>query len=677
MVDLSALSDEELIQMLHQHPDIQSQQMGAALVQQAPKDAFTDVPEAPGSFSDFTRQLVHDSTFGLSDKANALAAATKHSVASALGNEKEQTRGFGDVYHDALAKEQERAAKYGENNPSILGVKVPLSTISSVLGMFGGAGPGGGVPAATMLGRTGQAAGAGATIGGLSGLGHSSDGSVAKTALDTAQGAGVGGLLGTGANVAGETVASPLADWASRRINPAAAIKSQGAQKIIEKMNQDKEGGGPTAQDMLDLLNEAPHKPQVLADVAGENVRGLAGKLVRQPGPARQIQTQFLKDRDIGAGSRLASDVNTDIGAGSSYDTGQALMDARSAASKPLYQKAGIPSDPAQFAQAPVIDTPEVKSLLEKSKDVQAAIAQAKRLPAYADLPDNNIVLLDKAYKYVGDMANEARIAGKGTASKDFNGLRIQLKDAITGGDAAHPYQQALDAFSGPSQSLDAMNEGAKLFTKKPEQIGAELKSLSPGDLEFYKLGAADALRTSIAKTGMGGDEAKRIIGNEYTQRQLRPLFDSDKAYDRFIKSATAENRMFNTKDDQIGNSKSAARLAEDAADGGGKLAGPLLQIGTGAATGEWGLSGMGMLGAGKELWRRATDQNNPAVNAEMARILHTPGIAANRDFLARVMAQKPAPSLTKAATVPLSSMSGAVYPWLTNSGLLGSSAPP
>jgi hypothetical protein len=78
---------------------------------------------------------------------------------------------------------------------------------------------------------------------------------------------------------------------------------------------------------------------------------------------------------------------------------------------------------------------------------------------------------------------------------------------------------------------MEALRAGQAVLNRRPEEIAADVARLrqnAPGDLEFYRLGAADALKEKIAKTGMGGDEAKRLIGNQHTQQQLRPLFDID-----------------------------------------------------------------------------------------------------------------------------------------------------
>jgi hypothetical protein len=117
----------------------------------------------------------------------------------------------------------------------------------------------------------------------------------------------------------------------------------------------------------------------------------------------------------------------------------------------------------------------------------------------------------------------------------------------------------------------------------------------------------------------MGGDEAKRLVGNQYTQQQLRPLFDSQPDYDRFINSVTAENRMFETRQRLVGGSQTAERIAEDAGNEG--AAGHAIR-GTVAlaegAPGAAGLSYMKALGA-------MSRGENPAVNSAAARMLFRP----------------------------------------------------
>jgi hypothetical protein len=442
-------------------------------------------------------------------------------------------------------------------------------------------------------------------------------------------------------------------------------VDRQAAKRLANVIASDERGGGPGLQQIQDEL-AASSKPLTVTDVGGENVRGLTGRLARQPGESRGIITRTLNERDAGAGPRLASDVDAMLSnGGSAFKTAQNLAQQRAAASAPAYEKAGIPSDPALYPTAPVVDSPAVTRLLEKSKAVQTAIRRAQELPDYADLPPNSIVLLDKAYKNIGGMANEAKLAGNGEASRDLNSLRVQLRDAITGGDPNHPYQLALDAYSGPSASIGAVKEGQAFLTKRPEQIAEEVGNLAAGDRDFYKLGAADAIRQRIARTSSGGDEAKRIVGNDYIKQQLRPLFNSDAEYEKFVKAATDEAKMFATRNSVLGNSQTAARLAEDMGGEGPSVLGPALQVAGGIATGEPIAGLIGVPRLARSLGERLS-QPGPEVGTAMARMLMASDPAARAAFFNSLTAL-PAPRSVPGAVLPLASLAGRAYPALTS----------
>src|SRR6202043_4137429 len=153
------------------------------------------------------------------------------------------------------------------------------------------------VKAASLLGKVGQGAGAGALIGGASGFGHTNDESLGQDLLATAQGAGLGTVTGGAGGAVADRVGSPVVNWIARKFSPEAA-ESQAVKLIADRMRKDAAGGGPTAADMLDISNAAMTKPLAIADLGGKNVQALAGQLARGPGEAGQIGTKFLTERD-------------------------------------------------------------------------------------------------------------------------------------------------------------------------------------------------------------------------------------------------------------------------------------------------------------------------------------------------------------------------------------------
>lgn len=512
----------------------------------------------------------------------------------------------------------------------------------------------------------GGAASRGATVakGGLNAL----KGVLTRTAVRGGTGAAVGALqpitggdywdektkqaaVGLGAGVilppaingvihgAGATVA-PIVKWIARIKGPN-IVQNAATQEIIRRMAQDAEGGGPTAQDMLDLLNTAPHKPLALTDVAGENVNALTGRLARQPGPARNTIADTLNERDLDAGLRLSDDVNKSIASGASHTASHALMDARAHAAAPLYKQA--------FEANQAIRSPAIDEILNTDAG-KAAMNSAKTKmrndrslmgdnPPGAGRP--NLRTLDYVKRSFDDMIGAARRTGAKDDARILTGLKSELVSEMDKADVtAAPgkpglYAQARRAYSGPSQSLDAIETGEKMFTKPPEEIAAEVKDLSPSDKEFYKLGAAATIRKRILSTGMGGDESKKIIGNRYLQAQMRPLFDSDTAFKKFIDSVSAENKMFDTRFNALRGSQTATRAAEDQS--------PEAQAFGNAAHAALHLSTGNHLGAARKVWQAIGDyanRPNPEVANEMARLLTSPlnlqgsaGMQLLRDF--------------------------------------------
>jgi hypothetical protein len=204
-----------------------------------------------------------------------------------------------------------------------------------------------------------------------------------------------------------------------------------------------------------------------------------------------------------------------------------------------------------------------------------------------------------------------------------------QVRQAFVGElDRLNPsYKAARSSWSGPSQSIDAMKAGADLFNRTPEEVAERFSRLSPNDKEFYRLGVADKLRERIAKTGVGGDEAKAIIKNNWTKSQLRPIFDRQEQFDKFIDAATMESKMFDTAFRLKGGSHTAERLAGDQAFGAQvEAAGHSVGAAKNALAGN-------LIGAAKDMWKMKQAlgwRKNEAMNAEIAKILFDPALTQN-----------------------------------------------
>lgn len=426
----------------------------------------------------------------------------------------------------------------------------------------------------------------------------------------------------------------PALEAGERLFSPGAADR-QGASRVAKAVGADIEGGGPTLEERLAEMQGG--KPMTLMD-QGENTQALGGQVYRQPGSARQAVGRFLDERDAAAGPRLSQDIGDMLSSGgSAFDTAKSLGAQRAAASRPLYEKAYSQEVPWTPRLQEFLDQPEVKAGLQTGMTMLRREAVARGEPfnptdlgvtylgdkgwEIAGVPKMRV--LDAAKRGIDDTIDQARsdITGKVKWTQELKALDELRASYVRKLDSLNPdYAEARAAYSGPSQTLDALRRGQTLFSRRPEQIRDDLADLSAGDKDFYRLGAADALRQKIASTSSGGNEALRIVGNDAVKQQLRPLFDDEASYNAFIRSAEAEKKMFETRVAVKGGSQTGARLAQDNAGHGG-AAGTVLPMVTAAASGEPVLAATYAGRLLKDMFFN-TASVNPEVNAAAAKYL-------------------------------------------------------
>jgi hypothetical protein len=607
----------------------------------------------------------------------------------------------------------------------------PMRTLGNIVSPMNLMAPAKTLGEATLARRVGSAAVQGGLIGGMQPV--TDDHFYREKTLQVGGGALVGGLL-----PGVESGTKAIGAWLTG-LKGEEAIKDKATQAILSRIEKDRSGGGPTTQDMLDLINTTPGKPLTIADVGGENLKALMGRIARSPGEARQIITEFLNDRDLNAGLRLDKDVAGTFGGQSAFETFDAMKQGRSIAAKPLFEKAYEGGSMAplkdQFETA-YSDAGRVLADANKAvSDAQNRITQAAARQSQAgndvyatsganqDMRAAQFELqeaqkgVDRAVQVRQDIASRVQEARDDIASgkkgavwspriQQFldnpriqsgikRGLVIERDTALAEGRAMNPsdyaivgtdeqgepiigkvptmrllavakegldrilqspsmrneltqelnkegvavdqvrreflkeldginpdYKAARAQWGGDTQSMVALKAGQDFLKAHPDQIKSTVQDMSPSDKEFYKLGAASSLRKIIAQTGAQGDEARRIVGNAYTRAQLRPLFDDNASYEKFIDSVKAETTMFQTRFATLGGSQSAARLAEDqsAPDYMGMAHG--LQGTVSAAHGNY----PGAVYHATRFLEKFLPKGNPNVNKEIARFLTLPG---------------------------------------------------
>ena len=127
----------------------------------------------------------------------------------------------------------------------------------------------------------------------------------------------------------------------------------------------------------------------------------------------------------------------------------------------------------------------------------------------------------------------------------------------------------------------NAVELGREFARKAPEIVARELKKLPPGQRDFYRIGALQALYERVfARSGAPGNAAKRFFGGELfadggmrsqDARRIRALFGKNEAgADAFMRLVSGEARISYSTGRALNlPSASVVKAAEQAAEGG------------------------------------------------------------------------------------------------------------
>jgi hypothetical protein len=447
--------------------------------------------------------------------------------------------------------------------------------------------------APSLLGQIGRGSLYGGASGVASGVGGAEGGLPSRVT-----GGLLGGGLGLGIGAAAPAVSTVVAPVGRKIANvltgtPAPTAETKAQELIARALQRENISPEQLAARQAETVRTLGARDETLADITGESMRRLARGAMAVPSGAQTDVRQMLVERAIGAGPRITKDI-TDLTAVGARDIGEVadeIIRNRAEKAKPLYDQA--------FAAGEVY-SPKIDELLAKSRDIKNAIESARALPQYADLPPNSMLMLDKAYKYVGDLANEAKIKGQSTRAKDLNDLRIELLNAITDKQTGVPvYGEAVKTFASESLLKDALEAGSNKFLKKtPAEINRELSKFSDdAERQMYRLGAVQSLRDEIYGMKETGDIAGKFINSREMRDRMRTIFNSNGEYEAFVKNLERERQMAITKS-RIEGGSITTPLAQDVAEMAGPS--PTELIGAGAQ-----MAGGNVLGGMANIYRQ------------------------------------------------------------------------
>lgn len=446
--------------------------------------------------------------------------------------------------------------------------------------------------------------------------------------------------------------AKPLGDVTSEARTVLNNVKAtrvpvEAAEIATKRTQQDVAAGKMTAVDVIDNLNKlrSAGKPAMLPDVLGANVTGEAGRVARAPGQAKEIMESGYRARNLEAVPRLTGDINKALGDTGAYQARQALEASRKNAAAPKYEAAfsRIKTTPEEAATVErFIRDPIGQDALQKGMRViqlEKLAADEPFDPAEYGVARSadgkfvlqpgvpNLRLMDAVKRGYDEIVESFRDPVTGRLNLSQYGRAVNQVRATYAGDlrAMYPrYAAALDAWGGPSRSMDSLKFGENALTNPAEINKARLDGMTENDREFAKLGIAQKLRDIANSRGPLAAEFDRLVGTKYgassVRNRLRPFFNSDEELQHLIDGVDAEIKMARKGNEIFAGSQTASRFAEDTGSGG---AADVARMGISAATGHWTGVAHGLI-----RWlTNKTRTGNPEIDAEVARIMSDPKI--------------------------------------------------
>jgi hypothetical protein len=524
---------------------------------------------------DTVRALASGASIGFADKLDAAIKAP-----------------FMDKTYEQLVKEnQARGENFSEAHPA-------LSIGANVLGGVGGVmaapalGVGKGVAAvAPRLAEFGEAAapylakipsyfkgiGVGAGMGAAGGAGSAAPGEELAGAEHGAMvGGGFGAVLPLVAKVLGSTVGPVLEKgYDKARSAITGTLDSVAARKVAQAFERD--GIDPKT---IPQLLEAYGPGATIYDVGGENVLMLAKAASNLPGPQKQMAADLVAARRSARGDKLVSSLEENIDGGDFHQALGGWIAKRENDAGPLYKKA--------FESGPVnndrinafLKDPDIIKGVKTGYEMQRRESLAKGVPFdpmdYGVTGFNaagdpiiggvpNMRALDMAKRGLDAIVQDSKDSMTNKLSSYGSSVNNLKKSFVSELDKLNPdYALARQAFSEPSQLIDAANKGVKFTNKDTEVTLKALEGMTDSEKAAFRIGAFQKIKSDImSNTAMAAGRFDEVKGKFLNQ--LEATFPTKEAFEAFkgeAQKVLAEARRDSMVNPRVGSHTTPMQFA-------------------------------------------------------------------------------------------------------------------
>ena len=557
------------------------------------KQRITALP--PADSADLIAQSL---TFGLAEEGASILAAPIRAYRQEIP--------LGEAYD--LGLEERRAAQelYRQQNPK-------LALGADIAGGFGVPLPGG--PAQTALkaiGRGALTAGAGGAAYGF-GTGEGIGNRLERAAIGGGTGAAIGGGLGLG-----EGFLRSL--WT--QVKPGSTSRQMLAQALADEGLTPVQAAGHVA-----VARAAGSPGTTIADLGqeGGRLQGLLQDVTGSPNYMQSALRKQLQERQAGVRGpvgemavpgqyeRLTERLGQVAGIGKqrSIKTLSDLAESKKVLAGPMFQRANQ-FDPASDPEVrrmltDVLNSPLAREAWPRAIKIAQSRARGVPTPSIDDVIDQsgqikvipNMQFLHYLKEGMDGTVNRIFRKGDNTLGNAYKNVRNIFRDTLK--ERNPDYKAALNAFAGTSALEEAVEDGAALIMKSPDELADAVGRLSGSEQEAFRIGALTKVIDLLGGPRRG--PARDVVGALNTPnfiKKLAGLMPDDAARQKWFAFADAEMAKSVSARAPFGSPTQPRReVAEMMEDG---IAGDVLaDVGRGISQGPWNLllAGLGKINKG------------------------------------------------------------------------------
>lgn len=415
-------------------------------------------------------------------------------------------------------------------------------------------------PNAGLGARTAASAGDAALMGGAAGFmeGNSLSERTANAGIGALAGGAVGFAAPAVAAIGGATIA-PILSNIRARVNPRGVAEAQTARAI-------QESGRPVA-DIADDIARAAQEGQpmfTVADALGNPGQRMLSNVARAPGVGRTEVVNFLEQRQADQGRRVANALAEGFDAPQTATQTRAnLTAARSADADVNYgaarQAAGSVNVSPAIDQIDRTLQPGVTRFLNPQSNIADDSVEGVLRRARSMLTDgrSQVSRFDEAHRIKMELDNLID-RGSPTQQRVLIPVRNALDNELAR--ASQPYAAARLRFRQQSQAIDAIEEGRTAAMRgRAEDTIQTFRSMRPDQQASYRVGYADPLIEQAQGAAYGVNKARPFTSDAFRTEAAAMAPGNAQMARRLDREVT----MFATRNQAIGNSKTAENLAD------------------------------------------------------------------------------------------------------------------